>query len=253
MSFNTITIPETPSPNYIIVKNISLQSSEKTVKEFFLFCGKIKEFELVRDETEESQVALIHFERASAAKTAYLLSNALIDDCHITAAPYFDATGSEGEKSAEQDTVETTQESKPKSRIAAEILASGYLLQDHIVAKGLEYDSKFSLTTRFNGYFNTLQHNVKQLDTRYRIWDKAVEIEQKFKLQEKVQNAAQTAQIKAQAALQTQAGQKVHDLANQTLAQIAAVHYEAKKIQGEKLLSTSSETPQTAEPAAIAA
>lgn len=71
----TIAIPETPSPNYVLVKNISLASSEKTgkkyiqsdisvkyinspknisffliyiVKEFFLFCGKIKEFELIK-------------------------------------------------------------------------------------------------------------------------------------------------------------------------------------------------------------
>jgi hypothetical protein len=72
---------------------------------------------------------------------------------------------------------------------------------------------------------------VKQFDEKYRIWDKAVNIDQKYKIQEKVQTAAQTAQEKAQAALQTPAGQKVHDLATQTLAQITAVHYEAKKIQ----------------------
>jgi hypothetical protein len=29
----TIAIPETPSPNYVLVKNISLESSEKTGKE----------------------------------------------------------------------------------------------------------------------------------------------------------------------------------------------------------------------------
>jgi hypothetical protein len=76
---------------------------------------------------------------------------------------------------------------------------------------------------------------VKQFDDKYRIWDKAVNIDQKYKIGEKVQTAAQTAQTKAQAALQTPTGQKVHEFANQTLSQIAAVHYEAKKIQVSSL------------------
>ncbi|KAI9243355.1 hypothetical protein BDA99DRAFT_530538 [Phascolomyces articulosus] len=227
----TIAIPETPSPNYVLVKNISLQSNENTVKEFFLFCGKIKEFELTKDDDGEHQIALINFERESAAKTATLLSNALIDDCHITAAPYFSSATPSSEEEAshtsEKEAEETSQEGKPKSRIAAEILANGYLLQDQIVAKGLEYDTKYGLSSRITGYLGMLQTNVRSIDDKYRIWDKAVELEQKYKIQEKVTNAAQTA-------LQTQPGQKARGIAEQTFAQIAAVHMEATKIKGEK-------------------
>ncbi|CEG72142.1 hypothetical protein RMATCC62417_07751 [Rhizopus microsporus] len=245
----SIAIPETPSPNYVIVKNISLQSTEQTVKEFFLFCGKIKEFELKIDQDDDKhQIALIHFERESAAKTATLLSNALIDDSHIVASPYFDIPASENEKAVDTTEHDETQETKPKSRIAAEILANGYMLQDHVVAKGLEYDNKYNLSSRLTGFLNTLQTNVKQFDEKYRIWDNVMNIDQKYKISEKAQNAAQTAQHRAQAALQTPTGQKVHELANQTLAQIAAVHYEAKKIQGEKLKSNHPEsTSATAE------
>ncbi|KAI8073007.1 hypothetical protein BC940DRAFT_290326 [Gongronella butleri] len=232
----TIAIPQEPSPNYVLVKNISLESSEKTVKEFFLFCGKIKEFELVKDDDGAHQVALVHFERESAAKTASLLSTALIDNEHITVTPYFEAAfPAEAEKEIDTAATESTaQEAKPKSRIAAEILANGYLLQDQIVAKGLEYDNKYNVSGRLTGYLSYLQNNVKQLDDKYRIWDKAMEIDQKYKIQEKVQNAATTAQTKAQEALQTPTGQKVFDLGNQTFNQIAAVHYEAKKIQLDK-------------------
>ncbi|KAG2228772.1 hypothetical protein INT48_008418, partial [Thamnidium elegans] len=226
-------IPETPSATYVIVKNISAQSSEKTVREFFLFCGKITEFELITDDDNEHQVALIHFERDSAAKTATLLSNALIDDCHIVATPYFESTTSE-EKENVEDNSTSSQESKPKSRIAAEILANGYILQDQVVAKGLEYDAKYSFSSRLTGYFTTLTSNVKSIDEKYRIWDKAVEIDNKFKIQEKVQNAAVTAQSTATAALQSPTGQKVERIASQTFAQIAAVHFEAKQIQTEK-------------------
>ncbi|KAI7908061.1 uncharacterized protein BX663DRAFT_492848 [Cokeromyces recurvatus] len=234
---------QTPSPNYVLVKNISLQSTEKTVKDFFLFCGKIKEFEMKVDEDDEKhQIALIHFERESAAKTAVLLSNALIGDSYITAQSYFDVPTSNETTTDSSDQQQETQETKPKSHIAAEILANGYMLQDHVVAKGLEYDHKYNLTSRLTNFFNTIQTNVKQFDEKYRIWDKAVNIDQKYKIGEKVSNAAHTAQTTAQAALQTPTGQKVQDLAQQTLAQIAAVHYEAKRIQGEKLAHQTSTT-----------
>ncbi|SAL96073.1 hypothetical protein [Absidia glauca] len=238
----TIAIPETPSPNYVLVKNISLESSEKTVKEFFLFCGKIKEFELIKDDDETHQVALVHFERESAAKTASLLSSALIDNEHITVTPYFESSFPVTEAERDVDGAETSQEAKSKSKIAAELLASGYHLQDQIVAKGLEYDGKYNVTSRLTGYLTYLQNNVKLFDEKYRIWDKANELDQKYKIQEKVTNAAQTAQHKAQAALQTPTGQKVNDFANQTFNKIAAVHYEAKKIQLDK----AEKTPETA-------
>lgn len=104
---------------------------------------------------------MINFERESAAKTATLLSNALIDDCHIQVAPYFSQTVPEKEETEEKQEEAKTQEGKPKSRIAAEILANGYLLQDQVVAKGLEYDNKYGLSTRLGGYLSMFQNNGK--------------------------------------------------------------------------------------------
>ncbi|KAI9306333.1 hypothetical protein BJ944DRAFT_263724 [Cunninghamella echinulata] len=230
LTWETIKLPQEPSPNYILVNNISLGSTDATVKEFFLFCGKIKEFELQIDETESSQVALIHFERESAARTASLLSNALLDEQHITAVPYYSDYFSFDDK-ASDDGSEASQESKPKTRIVAEILANGYILQDQIVAKGLQYDQKYHFSTTLSSYLNVLQSNVKHFDDKYRIWDRAVEIDQKYKLQEKMQFAVS----KAQEALNTPTGQKVHGLASQTMNHIATVHYEAKRIQNDKL------------------
>ncbi|KAI8077842.1 uncharacterized protein BX664DRAFT_287428 [Halteromyces radiatus] len=230
--WTTIELPEIPSPNYILVNNISLKSSGNKVKEFFLFCGKIKEFEMQLDEEGTGQRALIHFERESAARTAALLSHALIDESHISASPYFASSFSFDDKGSDDGSeASTSQESKPKSRIVAEILASGYILQDHIVTKGLEYDNQYRFSTKLFGYLTTLQANVKQFDEKYRIWDKAVEMDQRFKIQEKMELAMK----KAQEALNTPTGQKVHGLANQTMAHIATIHYEAKRIQSEKM------------------
>lgn len=71
---------------------------------------------------------------------------------------------------------------------------------------------------------------VKHYDEKYRIWDRAIEIDQKYKLQDKMQFAV----TKAQEALNTKTGQKIHGLANQTINHIATVHYEARRIQNEK-------------------
>jgi len=233
-SWNSITIPKEPTANLVVVSHISSESSEKTILDFFQFCGKIKEFELAKDDDEKHQIALIHFERESAAKTAVLLSNALIDDSHIVVAPYFEATAT----SADKDEEETTQEGKPKTRVFAELLAQGYIIQDQVVAKGLEYDKKYAVQSRFTSYLGGLQARAKQLDDKYRIWGKALELDQKYKIQEKAQGAFTIAQAKAQEALSTPTGQKVQDLANQTIAQITAVHHEAKRIQSEKVTAT---------------
>ncbi|ORZ21634.1 hypothetical protein BCR42DRAFT_407973 [Absidia repens] len=231
IQWSSITLPGTPSPNYILVHNISLKSTEKTVKEFFLFCGKIKEFEMQFDDDDTSQTALIHFEHEEAAKTASLLSNALIDESHISASPYYSSSISFDDKTSDDDTEGSiSQESKLKTSIIAEILANGYNLQDQVVAKGLEYDHQYHFSTKLSGYLTALQYNVKQFDEHYRIWDKAVEMDQKFKIQEKMELAMK----KAQEALNTPTGQKIHDLANQTMSHIAAVHYEAKRIQNDK-------------------
>lgn len=90
---------------------------------------------------------------------------ALIDDSHIIAQPYFDIPTTESnEKSVESPSEQETQETKPKSRIAAEILANGYMLQDHVVAKGLEYDNKYNVSSRLTGFLNTLQSNGKSIN-----------------------------------------------------------------------------------------
>ncbi|CAG8656840.1 10671_t:CDS:2 [Cetraspora pellucida] len=68
----------------VVVYNISACVSEKTVKDFFLFCGKIEEFKLIKEESSDKQISYITFEREIAAKTAKMLTNAVIGDSEIT-------------------------------------------------------------------------------------------------------------------------------------------------------------------------
>lgn len=77
-----------------------------------------------------------------------------------------------------------------------------------------------------------------------------MDLNQKYAIQEKVQAAAQTAQSTAQNALQSPTGQKARGFAEQTLAQIAAVHYEARQIKTERGIQSPKSTEK---PAAAAA
>jgi len=224
-------IPTEPTPTLVHVKNLSSKTSEKTAKDFFEFCGKIKSFEVKPSDDGKHQEALILFERESAAKTAVLLSNALIDESHITVESYFPSTSEPRKEHADDD---VSQEAKPKSNIMAEILASGYVLTDSVVAKGIEFDSKYAFTNRIQDYLNKLSATAQQLDEKYKVSNKATEVDNKYNIQQRTKSTAETAQNKAQELLQTETGQKVQTFADHIMKQVAAVHKEALRIAESK-------------------
>lgn len=57
------------------------------VKDFLSFCGRIIEFQLVKDDKSDKQIAYVTFEKAEAAKTALMLSDAIIEGDSITIKP----------------------------------------------------------------------------------------------------------------------------------------------------------------------
>ncbi|KAG0250631.1 hypothetical protein BG011_008198 [Mortierella polycephala] len=236
-NWSIVKIPEVPTPNLIIVTNISAAASEKTVKDFFLFCGKIVGFEL---QTEgDRQVALVLFERESAAKTACMLTNAMIVDSTITVKPYF-------EESVESDE-NMSQENKPKVTVLAEILAAGYTLQDQIIEKGLEIDAKYGFVGRIQSYVEAAKNQAKTLDEKYHVTAKATEIDQKYHVQDRVNAAVGQGIDYSNQALQSAPGLKVAGVASQVKEQIAAVHYEARRLADEKKTKTA--VPSSAVPA----
>ncbi|KAF9338352.1 hypothetical protein BGZ91_008911 [Linnemannia elongata] len=235
-----VKIPATPTPNLIIVNNISEDASEKTVKDFFLFCGKILEFELQKE--GDRQVALVLFERESAAKTACMLTNAMIVNSQISVKPYFEETTGDDH---------TAQENKPKVTVLAEILAAGYTLQDQIIEKGLDIDAKYGLTSKIQAYVEAAKAQAKTLDEKYHVTAKATELDHKYHVQDRVHAAVGQGIDYSNQALQTAPGQKVAGVAVQVKEQIAAVHYEARRLADEKKSKAAAAAP--AAPAAPAA
>ncbi|CAG8530470.1 1874_t:CDS:2 [Scutellospora calospora] len=226
----------------VIVCQISPAASEKTVKDFFLFCGKIKEFELIKEESSDKQIAYITFERETAAKTALMLTNAVIGDSQITVKPSDGPAGSDDEGQCDEG---IRQEDKPKTAIFAEILANGYTLQDTIIQKGIEFDEKFGISSRLAQYLQAIQEQRKLLDSavqsfdnKYHVYDtvtgKATEIDNKFCVQDRVKNVASTIQDRANQALDTPPGKQLYEFYTSTTKQVADVHNEARRIANEK-------------------
>ncbi|KAG0224894.1 hypothetical protein BGW42_004757 [Actinomortierella wolfii] len=223
-NWTQVKIPAQPTPNLILVTNISATASEKTIKDFFLFCGKIAEFEVQKE--GDRQVALVFFEHESAAKTACMLTNAMIVDSQITVKPYFEETSDANG--------ETSQENKPKATIFAEMLAAGYSLSDSIIEKGLELDAKYGLKDRVNSYLAYAKAQAQAFDEKYRVSVKAQEIDNKYHVQDRVNATVAQGVGLSQQALQSPTGQKVQGMAHQIKEQVAAVHYEARRIADEK-------------------
>ncbi|RHZ78234.1 hypothetical protein Glove_166g268 [Diversispora epigaea] len=220
----------------IIATDISSSVSENTVREFFGFCGKIKKFELIKDDKSDKQIAHVTFEKAEGAKTALMLSNSVLGSNPITVKLDENYLSTSEESSEPGDDIE--QEDKPKAAIFAEILAAGYQLTDSIIQRGIDFDASIGLSARVKEYLNKLQNNIKSLDEQYKVSEtvttKATEINEKFAVQDKVKYAASQVQDKATRALDTNAGKKMAEFYLNTSKQAADVHQEARRIANEK-------------------
>lgn len=220
----------------VVVTDISASASEKVVKDFFLFCGKIKEFELIKEECSDKQIAYVVFERESAAKTALMLTNAVIGDSPIKVCPADDLHQNGSDESYDGEGL--AQEDKPKGIIFAEILAAGYQLQDHIIQKGLAYDEAYGISERVRKFISSVQENILKLDAKYKVVEtvtaKASEIDARFAVQDKVKYAAAQAQETATYAFETSTGKRIAEFYNSTFQNVSGVHAMARKIADDK-------------------
>jgi hypothetical protein len=83
-------VEEGGEPTAVFVTNISPSAGDKTVSDFFSFCGEIRSLVLrhAAGHADGTQEAIVTFESAAAAKTAQLLTNALIVDRAISVRIY---------------------------------------------------------------------------------------------------------------------------------------------------------------------
>jgi len=163
--------------NSVFVENISPSATEKTIADFFSFCGKITNLTL-RNREDRGSDAIITFETEAAAKTALLLTNALIVDRPILVSAYREEL--HPKPTSNDDSVTSTVELKgeqiqnrpqplpaeqrTKTSVIASMLAAGYTLGADAVASARKIDEQNGLTQRLGVAADAVKDAVKKID-----------------------------------------------------------------------------------------
>jgi hypothetical protein len=218
--------------NTVHVKGISSQTSEKEVQDFFSFCGKISSISVNSDseDANASKSAQVTFEKETAAKTALLLDNTQLGaaQVQVTMADSMHPDHAEKVMAGEEGTGENiTQEDKPRSRIVAEYLAHGYVISDKAIERAISLDQQHGVSNRF-------MTTLTNLDSKYGVSQKTVQMDQKYGVSERAQQGWLGLSSYFEKAANTPTGQRVRDFYNSGSKQVMDVHNEAKHLASLK-------------------
>jgi len=213
------------------VTNISPNANEKTVSDFFSFCGKISKLYFDKESGKDTNRAVVLFETESAAKTALLLTNALIVDRPIAVEPYpprdvsqtvtSPGTPVPQENITHRDFGDAKDEERTKTSVIASILASGYVLAQDALTKAKQVDDEHNISLQLKVGVETLKVKAHEIDQTYHITEKATALKQTatekakkldedYKISEKATQAANTVKVNAmQAATKAQENQTI--------------------------------------------
>lgn len=207
------------SPNHVKVTNIAAQTSDKEIKDFFAFCGKITDIKLTQD--GETKTADVTFDKETAAKTALLLNETQLGANRIQVTGT--ASDADHVTNAERDSDEITQEEKPRSRIFAEYLAHGYVVGDAALKAALDLDQKHGVSSRF---VSTLQN----LDQKYHATDRAKTTDQSYGITARANSVLSGITSYFEKAAGTPTGQKVVNFYTAGQRQVEDIHTEARRL-----------------------
>ncbi|EGG21513.1 RNA-binding region RNP-1 domain-containing protein [Cavenderia fasciculata] len=182
----------------VYVTNISLKATQKTVSDFFSFCGKINELSLQVDSTGQGQEAVVVFDSESAAKTALLLTNALIVDKVITVvqytsnisfaneAPHIEGQDEQQQQQPQVAAVEGQEQlqsqnnvpadERSKTSVVASLIAAGYQLGSETATKARQFDDEHSLSLRIKVGAESAKASVQEFDQKFHISENAAAI-----------------------------------------------------------------------------
>jgi len=218
------------------VENISSQTSEKEVRDFFSFCGKISSLSVTP--TASSQSATVTFEKETAAKTALLLDNTQLGPAAVSVTPAKSIEQIAGDKVTTEDALkdehELEQEDKPRSRIVAEYLAHGYVISDNAIERAIALDKQHGISNRFT-------HAIKQFDTKFKATEKAQAVDTKLGVTDKAVTGWRGLNSYFEKALGTPTGQKLASLYTEGNKQVIDVHTEARRLADLKKQSAAGE------------
>ncbi|KAL1888032.1 Protein vip1 [Sporothrix stenoceras] len=214
--------------NTVQVKNVASATTDKEIKDFFSFCGKITDIQVTSE--GESKSATVTFEKDTAAKTALLLNNTQLGTNHITVTGGShddDTSAGAAVAEKERDSDELTQEEKPRARIFAEYLAHGYVIGDAALQRAIELDHKHGVSTRFA---NTLNN----LDAKTHASDRAKSADQSYGITQRASGLLTGLSSYFEKASNTPTGRRVVDFYTQGQHQLQDIHTEARRLANIK-------------------
>ncbi|KAI9839801.1 MAG: hypothetical protein M1837_002000 [Sclerophora amabilis] len=218
----------------IHVANVSAQTSEKELREFFSFCGKISSLSVTpaSEKTDSPQSATVTFEKEGAARTALLFDNTQLGSSNVkvTSAHNLDdiAPGSSGAAddsttSKDLDHGDIAQEDKPRSRIIAEYLAQGYAMSDTAIERAIDLDSKHGFSNRFTAA-------LASFDGRFKASERARSVDSSYGVTDKANAGWRGVNSYFEKALGTPTGQRVRSFYTTGEKQVRDIHLEARRL-----------------------
>ncbi|KAF8505352.1 hypothetical protein BU17DRAFT_71425 [Hysterangium stoloniferum] len=241
------------SPSTIKVSNLAPNTTEQNLKDFFTFCGNITSI----DYNDKEHTATVTFEKPSAAKTALMLNGGTLDGSHLTVTS--DSVNPDEPDQPEEKGPAThphiDQTDKPRAGIAAEYLAHGYVLSDHVLRRAIEIDNTQGISKSFMSYFTAID---KSLGSRVGGPDQTVTgkfqevltgAHAKAKEVDQQQGISKIAESYYTKALQHPLGMKVRSFYTSTAKQVTDIHEEAKRIAEHKKNPGATPQPESTTPA----
>ncbi|CAH7687439.1 hypothetical protein BY996DRAFT_6413108 [Phakopsora pachyrhizi] len=248
----------------IVVTRLDPSTNEESLKNFFSFCGKITSVE------KQEKSATIVFENISATKTSVMLDGGTLDGSAIQVRAVHDEfntihSNPETEKTATSTASiapafqppqaspsqsnqnsnsspnqplspqsphleDISQEDKPRSAIAAEYLAHGYLIGDKAISKAIAIDKKHGISNKFKNYFQKIQEKANKQSS-----GSGKESGTDDQSSSKLSNLKNTSYLHYERAMKSPCGTKVQKFYTDTSKTIFDVHNEAKRIAETKL------------------
>jgi len=164
---------------------------------------------------KDTSIAIVQFETESAAKTALLLTNALIVDRPISVIPYPPKTVTPSEptsapptpvpeeKITHRDFGGVKDEERTKTSVLASMIASGYVLATDALEKAKQYDDEHNISLQIKVGVEQIKTKAHEIDQQYKIseragqvkhdaLEKAKNIDEAYKISEKATSAANT-------------------------------------------------------------
>ncbi|EEH19767.1 hypothetical protein PABG_02026 [Paracoccidioides brasiliensis Pb03] len=213
------------------VSDISPKTTEKEVRDFFSFCGKITSLSISPSsgEPDAPQSATVTFEKEAAAKTALLLDNTQLGQSSVKvtgAANIDDLAGgrsTDASEAKDENNHLLEQEDKPRSRIIAEYLAQGYRISDTAIQKAISLDQKHGFSAKFHQI-------LSDFDSKFHATDKARGIDSSYGITDKAASGLRGLSSYFEKALDTPTGHKIRDFYLQSDKQIKDIHHEARRL-----------------------